>query len=92
MLQLTQGWDAMNSLEQLLEFIGQLRENRIHFDLQSVRDAIMVTVRSPGTYYEIEFFADGHIELETLGRPTGVSSVTLQQITSRVVDDLNGQR
>jgi hypothetical protein len=81
----------MNSLEQLLEFIGQLREYRIHFDLKCVRDAIMVTVRSPGTYYEIEFFADGHIEVETLGQSTGVSSVTLKEITSRVIEDLNGE-
>lgn len=80
----------MNSLEQLLEFISRLQDGRIQFDLKCVRDAIMVSVRSPSTYYEIEFFADGHIEAQTLGTPSSVQTITLQEITERVVSDVNG--
>jgi hypothetical protein len=80
----------VNSLEQLLEFISQLQNGRIQFDLKCVRDAIMVSVRSPSTYYEIEFFADGHIEVETLGPPSLVQTISLEEITARVVSDVNG--
>jgi hypothetical protein len=80
----------MNGLEQLLEFLSRLQDGRIQFDLKCVRDAIMVAVRSPSAYYEIEFFADGHIEVQTFGPPSPVQTATLQEITDRVVRDVNG--
>jgi hypothetical protein len=80
----------MNSFEQLLEFISRLQDSRIQFDLQCVRDAIMVALRSPSTYYEIEFFADGDIEVQTFGPPSPVQTVTLREITDRVVRNVNG--
>jgi len=80
----------VNSLEQLLEFISRLEHGGIHYDLKSVRDAVMVCVVSPSTYHEIEFFADGHIEVQTYGPPSLVQTVTLQEITDRVVRDVNG--
>jgi hypothetical protein len=55
-----------------------------------VRDAVMVALRSPSTYYEIEFFADGHIEVQSFGQPSHVQTVTLQEITDRVILDVNG--
>ena len=69
----------MNSLEQLLQFISELQDARIQFDLKSVRDAIMVALRSPSTYYEIEFFADGHIEVQTFGTGSPVQMFTLRK-------------
>jgi len=80
----------VNSLEQLLDFISHLQDSRIQFDLKCVHDAIMVAVLSPSTYYEIEFFADGHIEVQTFGPPGQVQTVTLPEITDRVVRDVNG--
>lgn len=80
----------MNALEQVLEFLSALREAKVHFDLTSVRDAIMVTVVSPSKYYEIEFFADGRIEVQTFDAATRVQSVSLRDITDRVVGDVNG--
>jgi len=80
----------VNSFEQLLEFISRLRDSRIPFDLKCVRDAIMVALRSPSKYYEIEFFADGRIEVQTFGPPRPVQTVTLREITDRVVRDVNG--
>jgi hypothetical protein len=80
----------MNSLEQLLQFISQLGDARIQFDLKCVREAIMVALRSPSTYYEVEFFADGHIEVQTFGPPSPVQTVTVREITDRVIRDVNG--
>jgi hypothetical protein len=80
----------LNSLETLLHFISQLQDCRIQFDLKCVREAIMVAVRSPSTYYEIEFFADGHIEVQTFGASNEVDIENLQEITERVIRDVNG--
>jgi hypothetical protein len=37
----------------------------------------------------VEFFANGHIEVQALGRPSLVQTVTLSEISSRIVGDLN---
>ena len=81
----------MNALQELLKFLSALHDAKIHFDLKSVRDAIMVAVVSPSTYYEIEFFGDGHIEVQTFGGASTVQSVSLQEITDRVVRAVNGE-
>lgn len=44
----------------------------------------------PKTYYEIEFFADGHIEVQTFGPASEVLRLTLQEVTDYVVRDVNG--
>jgi hypothetical protein len=48
----------------MLGFLGELEEHKICYALASVRDAIMVQVAVPGQRWEVEFFADGHIEVE----------------------------
>ncbi len=80
----------MNAPGQLLQFLSELQDAKIQFDLKCVRDAIMVTVVSPSTYYEIEFFADGHIAVETFGSPSTVMTTALKEITDRVVLSVNG--
>ena len=80
----------MDALEQLLQFLLTLRENKIHFSLDCVREAIMVTVPTPSQYYEIEFFADGHIETQTFGPCSEVQRISLQAITQKVIRDVNG--
>ena len=80
----------MNALEQLLEFLSALRDAKVCFNLTSVRDAIMVTIVSPSTYYEIEFFADGRIEVQTFGPANRVQTFNLQDITDRVIREVNG--
>lgn len=80
----------MNALGQLLEFLCELRDAKIQFDLKCVRDAIMVTVVSPSTYYEIEFFADGNIEVQTFGPSSKVKTATLKEITAQVIRAVNG--
>ena len=48
----------------------------------------MVVVPTPSTYYEVEFFADGHIEAQTFGPQSEVKTVTLQDITGAVIQDV----
>ena len=50
----------------------------------------MVVVPAPSKYYEIEFFADGHIEGQTFGPSNAVERVTLAEISEAVIRDLNG--
>jgi hypothetical protein len=53
-----------NPFQKMLNFIGALREGNIHHTITYVREAIMIEVNVPGEHWEIEFFADGHIETE----------------------------
>ena len=80
----------MNALEQLLEFISRLQDSNIHFTLHCVRDAIMVAIVSPRTYYEVEFFSDGHIEVQAWGPADPVQRVGLDEITQIIKDALLG--
>jgi hypothetical protein len=80
----------VNAFEQLLEFVSALRDAKVCFNLTSVRDAIMVTVVSPSTYYEIEFFADSRIEVQTFGPANRVQTFNLRDITDRVAREVNG--
>lgn len=52
-------------MEDLLEFLGRLEAHRLSYTLAHNRDeAIMVTVAVPGERWEVEFFADGTVEVE----------------------------
>jgi hypothetical protein len=54
-----------NPLEGLVEFLSELEVRGIHYDLASYRaGAIMVKVAVPGERWEVEYFADGQIEVE----------------------------
>jgi len=45
--------------------LKQLDAAKIHYTLSRVREeAIMVEAHIPGRHYEIEVFADGHVEVE----------------------------
>lgn len=62
----------MNIYERLLEFLVQLEAKRIHYTLEHNRDeAVMVLIAAPGERWEVEFFADGHVETEAF-RSDGV--------------------
>jgi len=53
-----------NPLERVLDFVDELDRRFIFRRLASVRDAVMVEVHRPGERWEVEFFADGHTEVE----------------------------
>ncbi len=54
----------MNPLQKVIDFLERLRAADIAFRLDSVREAIMVEVMIPGEHWEVEFFPDGHVEVE----------------------------
>lgn len=55
----------VNSLEKFLNFLMRLESNKIHYDLKCVRgEAIMALISVPGERWEVEFFIDGHVEVE----------------------------
>jgi hypothetical protein len=54
-----------DAFTQLTSFLQSLERGKIHYMLQSCRDeAIMVLVTIPGERWEVEFLADGSVEVE----------------------------
>jgi hypothetical protein len=68
------GMDPINPLDKLLTFVQELDRRRISRRLDIVRDAVMVEVYLPGARWEVEFFADGHAEVEIFHSDSGVMS------------------
>lgn len=61
----------MNSMQKLIDFLERLRGADIPFRLDSVREAVMVAVMVPGEHWEVEFFPDGHVEVEVYTSDSG---------------------
>ena len=54
-----------NSLQKLLNFLDDLKQYKIYHRLECNRqEALMVQVAIPGERWEVEFFADGTVEVE----------------------------
>jgi len=51
-------------MKKLLGFIEELENRKINFNLSKIRDSILVEVVVPGQRWEVEFFADNHVEIE----------------------------
>lgn len=65
-------------IPQLLDFLGQLNRAGISYTLAHNRDeAIMVLIAVPGARWEVEFFADGSIEVEVFENSGGVQGPEL---------------
>lgn len=53
------------SFQKLLDFLAKLQEHNYPYRLSCWRDeAIMVELAVPGERWEVEFFADGSVEVE----------------------------
>lgn len=54
-----------NQFNRLLAFLERLAQAKISYQLKHSRDdALMIVVYAPGEYWEIEFVADGDIDIE----------------------------
>ena len=52
-------------MQKLLDFLSRLKAERItHTIERNTPDALMVLIAVPGERWEVEFFADGHVEVE----------------------------
>jgi hypothetical protein len=60
-----QDTEQTNSFQKLLDFLDQLEQVKISFTLRRIRsETLMVDIHVPGERWEVEFFADGHVEVE----------------------------
>jgi hypothetical protein len=48
----------------LYAFLNKLEERKIFFKLGRIRDSILIEIAVPGERWEVEFFEDGHVEVE----------------------------
>lgn len=51
-------------MRDLIDFLDKLEKNKIYYRLNKVRDGIMVEIAVPGERWEVEFFADGDVQIE----------------------------
>jgi hypothetical protein len=64
----------VETLQKLLDFLVELDGRKIYHQLARHRsDAIMVEIAVPGERWEVEFFADGHVEVEVFGPSPGIT-------------------
>jgi hypothetical protein len=77
----------LDALEQFLAFTERLTAANIQYNLDRQRDAIMVTIVTPRAYYEVEFFADGHIDVQTFAAGP-VDRMTLDEITDKILGEM----
>ncbi len=55
----------MSAFQKLLDFIRKLDDAEIYYELKSINEySVMVYVVVPGEQWEVEFFEDGHLEIE----------------------------
>jgi hypothetical protein len=55
---------ASSPLRKLLDFLDRLEVNKISYRLSHNSDSIMIELVIPGERWEVEFFEDGHVEVE----------------------------
>lgn len=55
---------GVNAMQKLLDFLARLGDAKHQYRLSCHRDAVMVELAVPGERWEVEFFADGHVEVE----------------------------
>jgi hypothetical protein len=51
-------------MRELFDFLDQLESRKIYFTLSRIRDSVLVEVSVPGERWEVEFFADGSVQVE----------------------------
>lgn len=74
-----------NTFGDFLLFLEELERRKIAYDLDHVRpDTLMVQVYVPGQRWEVEFYADGRIEIEVFQSSSGVTGVTYEGLLKRL--------
>ncbi len=51
-------------MRKLIELLEQLEYRKIYYRLNKIRDSIMVEITVPGQRWEVEFMAEGDIQVE----------------------------
>lgn len=74
---MTDQLQAKSGLGKALDLLDQLEKLKIWYRLEKVRDALMVIITIPGERWEVEFFDDGHIEIERFISSGQISDETI---------------
>ena len=61
---MTDSQNNPNPMKEMIDLVTRLDQDRIWFTLEHIRDSLMILTAVPGERWEIEFFDDGHIEVE----------------------------
>ena len=62
-------------MQEFISFLNRLRAEGVHFSVEHNRDeAVMVLAVVPGERWEVEFFADGHTEVEVFRSDGAIDS------------------
>ena len=51
-------------MKELFDFLDLLESRKIYFTQSRIRDSVLVEVSVPGERWEVEFFADGSVQVE----------------------------
>jgi len=51
-------------MDALIAFLDKLEERKIYYRLNKIRESILVEIAVPGQRWEVEFFADGDVQVE----------------------------
>jgi hypothetical protein len=78
----------VDRFDKLIAFLKQLKTAGIHHEVASYREeAISVVIRVPGEYWEVDFLADGEIDVERFVSSGSVNDEsTLDELFARFSD------
>ena len=51
-------------MDKLLKFLDTLDSKHIYYRINKIRESILVEIAVPGERWEVEFFADGDVQIE----------------------------
>jgi hypothetical protein len=54
----------LGTIKSLVDFLETLEQRKIYYKLNKIRDGILVEVTIPGQRWEVEFMANGSVEIE----------------------------
>jgi len=81
----------MNPLQKVIDFLERLRAAELAFRLDSVREAVMVEVMTPDEHWEVEFFPDGHVEVEVYSSDGGEAGLEDESSLERLFAESAGE-
>jgi len=79
--------DTSVAMRRLLDFLDRLEREKIWYRLEHIRDSLMVETAVPGERWEIEFFADGHVEVERFRSDGQIGGAELLETLFRELSD-----
>ena len=77
----------MEKICDFIEFLDKLEKNKIYYRLNKIRDSVLIEIVVPGQRWEVEFMADGTIEIEKYLSDKTIYSATELEVLFRDFSD-----